>query len=318
MYGLSGTLLNWISSYLSERCQLVSIQGHKSEIGRLAFGVPQGSVLGPLLFTSYISPVSSLVSSYGLNQQQYADDTQVYLSLSKINPSLSITSLTDCLTRLRCWFAENGLTINPSKSEVMLLSTPQRCKSLHQGGLTSVSIAGTNIKFSDKITTLGLTLDKSLTFSNHVQTVCRSAMFHLRALKHIRPLLNQNDAATIATSLINSRLDYLNSILHDTSTANITFLQRIQNAAARVVLYPNHIQPSDQSLFKLHWLPVKYRIQYKIASLTHSAIQSKQPSYLAQLLQPYTPSRTLRSSNQSLLIVPRTHLRLTDQSFCNS
>ena len=203
----------------------------------------------------------------------------MYLSLSKTNPSLSITSLTDCLTRLRCWFAENGLTINPSKSEVMLLSTPQRCKSLHQGGLTSVSIiAGTNIKFSDKITTLGLTLDKSLTFSNHVQTVCRSAMFHIRALKHIRPLLNQNDAATIATSLINSRLDYLNSILHDTSTANITSLQRIQNAAARVVLYPNHIQPSDQSLFKLHWLPVKDRIQYKLP---------------ASLTQPYNPSNLL-------------------------
>jgi hypothetical protein len=315
MLGISGIILEWISSYLSGRSQTVSIAGHQSPSSPLTVGVPQGSVLGPLLFTSYIAPVSKLVSSFGLHQQQYADDTQVYLALSRSDPQMSLNTLRDCLSSLRCWFAHNDLTINPSKSEAIIVATAQRVKKLSASGLTTVSVAGTPVSLSPELTTLGLKLDNSLTFHKHVQMVSRSCMYHIRALKHIRHLLSQQDANTIASCLIHSRLDYLNSVLYNTAASNIGCLQRLQNSAARVVLLAPRHTSTKHLLTSLHWLPVKYRIEYKVACLTHNILTYEQPSYLYQLIHQYVPTRTLRSSDQHLLCVPRTHLRLADQSF---
>ena len=315
MFGLSGTVLDWISSYLSDRSQFVCLNGHKSTVSQLTTGVPQGSVLGPLLFTSFTSPVSQLVSSFNLSHQQYADNTQLYLSLSKTNLNASLALLQGCLSALRGWYAQNDLTINPSKSDVIAVSTLQRVKNLTTAGLLTMSVAGCSVPLKNNITTLGLTLDNSLTFSKHVKTVARSSMFHVRALRHIRPLLTQQDANTLATSLVQSKLDYLNSVLYNTSLTNIQTLQRVQNAASRVVLLAPYQTSSTELLSTLHWLPIQHRITYKIACLTHTLLNYKQPSYLSELLIPYQPTRTLRSSEQYLLSIPRTHLRLSDQSF---
>ena len=315
MFGLSGTVLNWVTSYLSDRSQFVTVDGHKSPVAQLTTGVPQGSVLGPLLFTSFTSPVSQLISSFNLSHQQYADDTQVYVSLSKTDPTASISLLQDCLMALRCWYAQNDLTINPSKSDAILLATAQRTKTLASQGLLEVSVAGCPVPLTNSLTTLGITLDSSLTLSKHVKTVACSSMFHVRALKHIRPLLSQQDSNTLASCLIQSKLDYLNSVLYNTSAANIQSLQRVQDAAARVVLKAPYRSSSSHLLSTLHWLPIQHRIKYKIASLTHTLLNQKQPAYLHDLLTPYTPARTLRSSDHHLLTIPRTHLRLCDQSF---
>jgi len=112
---------------------------------------------------------------------------------------------------------------------------------------------------------------------------------------------------------------YVNSILYGTSTKQITRLQRVQNALARVVV-PN--RPPGSSSFhllkQLHWLPVKWRIKFKIATLTFKALETGQPPYLVQQLCAYTPTRALRSSTSKLLQVPRTNLRFGSRSFCAS
>jgi hypothetical protein len=315
MFGLSDLPLLWISSYLSDRMQVVSAAGKTSSVSVLSSGVPQGSVLGPLLFTSYTSPVVHLVSSFGLCHQQYADDTQVYVTLAKNDPHTALNNLDLCLSTLRSWYAQNGLTINPSKSEALTMSTKQRMKQLSTTGLTSVSVAGDNVPLAKSITTLGLTIDNSLTFSKHVQSTVRSSMYHIRALRHIRHLLTQKDANTVASSLIHSKLDYLNSVLYNTSATNINSLQHIENAAARVVLSAPYRTSTSKMLSTLHWLPIPYRINYKIACLVHSALTLKQPAYLLSFLKPYIPPRSLRSTEQQLLIKPRTKLKLCDQSF---
>ena len=137
----------------------------------------------------------------------------------------------------------------------------------------------------------------------------------MRALKHIRHLLTEQDASAIAVSLVQSKLDYCNSLLYNTSTANLHSLQRIQNNLARIVTQQKWTTNSSTLLRKLHWLPVKHRIRYKIACLTHTAIHFNQPSYLHDTLQLHQPTRSLRSSDKLLLDKPRTHLHLTDQSF---
>ena len=148
-----------------------------------------------------------------------------------------------------------------------------------------------------------------------VQSTVRSSMYHITALRHIRHLLTQKDANTVASSLIHSKLDYLNSVLYNTSATNINSLQHIENAAARVVLSAPYRTSTSKMLSTFHWLPIPYRINYKIACLVHSVLTLKQPAYLLSFLKPYIPPRSLRSTEQQLLIKPRTKLKLCDQSF---
>ena len=135
--------------------------------------------------------------------------------------------------------------------------------------------------------------------TTQVQQRYTSFFFHIRAFRHIRPALTQEMANSVAVSLVTSRLDYANSLLFGPSQANLNKLQRIQNTLAKLV-DPNHSHSSD-ALQTLHWLPVRQRINFKITTLTFKLLQHNSPVYLASLIQPYVPSRALRSHGQQLL-----------------
>jgi len=129
-FGVSGLALNWITSYLSNRSQFVKVDNLSSPPQPCLFGVPQGSVLGPLLFTIYVSPIASLLHQLGVKQHQYADDTQLYISISKPNAASDLKLLETALLKLSYWFSLNYLALNPDKSEAILLGTSQRNRTL--------------------------------------------------------------------------------------------------------------------------------------------------------------------------------------------
>jgi len=302
-FGVTGTALKWIKSYLSNRTQSVAMGTSQSHFVSLDTGVPQGSVLGPLLFSTYTSPVGQLIKSFGILHQQYADDTQLFISISPTAPTDSVHLVEQCLAQLHYWFCLNGLALNPDKSEAIWFSTWQRSISLPP--VSSVNIAGSTIPISSSIKTLGVTLDNHLSLNQHVSSVCKSSYFHLRALRHIRSVLTEDMAKSIAVALVSSRLDYANSVLFGTSAANLHKIQRVQNTLAKIVLN-NTSLPSATALRQLHWLPVKQRIHFKIATLTYRTLQSGSPSYLSSLININIPHRPLRSSSLNLLHVPLT------------
>ena len=287
--------------YLSGRAQRVTVGQASSNFTPILTGVPQGSVLGPLLFTLYTSPIGHIVNSWGVNHQQYADDTQLFVPLQTVH---SISVLENCLTDLHNWFCLNGLALNPNKSETINFSTSQRARfSEHVAG---VNVAGTTVSTSQSITTLGVELDNRLTFTPHVKSLVKSCNFHMRALRHIRPALTDDMAKSIATSLVSSRLDYCNSLLYGCSKTNIDKLQRVQNSLARVVTNcRTYTTSSSQLLHNLHWLPVKHRIDFKIATLSYKILAQHQPTYLCNIVHLYNPPRTLRSSSLYQLDTPR-------------
>jgi len=299
-FGIRGSVVDWLSTYLSGRTQRVAVGQACSALATLSTGVPQGSVLGPLLFTLYTSPIGHIVNNWGIHHQQYADDTQLFISLHNVQ---SISHLEGCLSDLYTWFCNNGLSLNPDKSDAIHFCTSQRARFTE--AVAAVNVAGTPVSTSDSTKTLGITLDNRLSFTPHVQSMCKSCNYHIRALRHIRPALTDDMAKSIATSLVSSRLDYCNSLLHGCSKANIAKLQRIQNSLARVVTncYTYHTH-SSELLYNLHWLPIKYRIDFKIATLTFKLLAQHQPSYLSNIIHIYNPPRTLRSSNQYLLDPP--------------
>jgi len=142
--------------------------------------------------------------------------------------------------------------------------------------------------------------------NSHVNETVKSCNFHLQALRHIRPSITREVANTIACSLISSRIDYCNSLLIGVSELNLDKLQRVQNRAARIVCSAGRRQRSSRDLLaELHWLPVRCRIEYKMAVLCFKAFRQQQPPYLSSSIQQHIPQRSLRSSVAELLHIPR-------------
>jgi len=131
-------------------------------------------------------------------------------------------------------FSQNGLLLNPDKSEVMYIGTRQRLRISELP--ETVTVAGSTIATTDKLKVLGVVLDSSLTFDQHVRDTVRNCNFHLRALRRIRPSLTSDVANTMAYSIIGSWLDYCNSLLVGISEQNLDSIQRVQSKAARIVL----------------------------------------------------------------------------------
>ncbi|KAK0143573.1 ATP-binding cassette sub-family G member 5 [Merluccius polli] len=157
---------------------------------------------------------------------------------------------------------------------------------------------------STTVRNLGVIFDQDLSFNSHIKQTSRTAFFHLRNITKIRRILSKTDAEKLIHAFVTSRLDYCNSLLSGCPNKSIKTLQLIQNAAARVLTGTrkrDHISPV---LASLHWLPVKFRIEFKILLLTYKALHGQAPSYLKELIVPYYPTRTLRSLNAGLLVVP--------------
>jgi len=266
-----------------------------------------------LLFTIYVSPVASLLSHLGVNQHQYADDTQLFISISRSLASANLLTLESALTVLSQWFSLNCLALNPDKSDAILLGTHQRNSSL--SNITHINVAGSNVPLSDSVKLLGVTLDKSLTFHNHVNLISQSCHYHMKALRHIRHCLDNHTASLIAHALISSRLDYANSVLLGAPHYVTNKLQRIQNALARIVLQSDGLAHSEPLLQQLHWLPVHSRIRFKLATITYKALNTNSPQYLASLLQYYQPSCSFRSSDQHYLVPTSSSIDFGFRSF---
>src|SRR5277367_42917 len=312
-FGLSGSSLSWLHSYLSGRLQYVFWNDTRSTVSVVSIGVPQGSVLGPLLFCAYVSPISRLLGTFGLHHHSYADDTTLILSADSASSPFSL--LESCTSALSDWFSFNGLQLNPTKSEILLVGSREKRRLAELSISSNLTIAGSTVPLSSTTKILGLVFDSSLSFDSHISEVCRSANYHLRALAHIRQFLSVSSANLIASAIISSQLEYCNTALAGLSSHNLHRLQCVQNRAARIVLGVGHRASIDPLLRQLHWLPIAKRIMYKTALITFKTLSAQQPTYLSSLLVPYNPPRTLRSSTLHFLTVPRVSTALQSRAF---
>jgi len=312
-FGVTGDALDWIASYLADRTQRVQIGTARTSPSSCLFGVPQGSVLGPILFTAYVSPIAQISESHGTRQQQYADDTQLYIFLSAATLTSQLCRLQSCVSSVQSWCIRNGLSLNPSKTEVICLGTSGRIASL--GGPPSVVVSGSSPAPAASIKLLGVTLDNHLSFDKHVAKISQTSFYHIRALRHIRHLLDDDTAKTVAAAIVGSRLDYANAVLHGAPSGHVQRLQRVQNTLARVVLRAGRRSSASLCLQQLHWLPVKARIQFKIATLVKLTQLGSSPNYLNILLSSHQPARSLRSGDQHLLTIPRTRTVIGSRAF---
>ena len=313
-FGLNGTVLSWLQSYISSREFVVNINASLSDPFPLHQGVPQGSVLGPLLFILYTTPLSSLISNSSVKHHLYADDTQLFISFTALNFSLNIAHLKTTINSISSWMSANLLSLNQSKTEFLLIGLPKQISKISDPTLLMPS--NVSITPTDSARNLGVIFDSSLTFSEHISSVSKACFLSIRDLRRIRNTLDHSTAQIIATSLIHSKVDYCNSLFLNLPRSQLDRLQLILNSAARAVSKTPRFTHISPILRSFHWLKIDQRIQYKVLSLTYKTLQSQKPSYLYNLLNIQTNTST-RSSTSVTLQRPtvNSRLKITDRSF---
>jgi hypothetical protein len=305
-FGISGVALEWFRSYLVGRSHVVQVSGISSNQAESMYGVPQGSVLGPVLFTMYMQPLGSVLRRHNMQYHMFADDSQLYKSSLPCQFPNLVKSTEDCISSVKDWMTTNRLKMNDDKTEIIPIGTKPKLSATPE--VSVLILSDTQISFAHKVRDLGVILDSCLTMNHHISNLCRSVFLELRRLSQIRPYLSMEAAKKLASAFILSRLDYCNSLLAGLPDVKLDRLQRLQNHAARVVLKKRKRDHAKPLLRTLHWLPVSARIEHKIASLCFRCMHSSAPTYLSELLTPYNPTRTLRSSDAGHFVVPRKKL----------
>ena len=237
----------------------------------------------------------------------YADDTQIYGTCRPADAASLTARIACCVDDVTRWMCANRLQLNVSKTELIWFSTTRGTCLLPVG---SLSLGGHDIYPSRAVRDLGIYLDHNLSMRYHVDRVVARCFSTLRQLRSVRQYVTVDVFKTLVTSLLLTRLDYGNAVLHGLPANQLRRLQSVQNAAARLIFRLRRNAHITDALMSLHWLSIPERVTFKIAVLTYGAIHNVAPSYLTV----FTPvssvpgRRGLRSSDSQRLIVPRTRL----------
>jgi hypothetical protein len=286
-YGVKGEVLEWLKSYLSNRKFKVVVKNCSSSGCTLEIGVPQGSILGPLLFILYTRDLESIVTKYGFTIHFYADDTQVYFSFNVHSSNPDLSRIKECFGEIKKWMTSNYLKLNDGKTEFIDIG-------YYVSPIKSLDLGEVSAEPVDKAKNLGFIFDHQMNLNNHIDSVSQICYLNLRNLKRIAARLSYDLKVQLVHSNILSHIDYCNSVFGGLTEKNLFKLQKMQNNAVRFIfgLYGKQRRVSIKPLLKkLHFLPVKYRIMFKVSMLVFKCLNNFAPEYLANLI-------TLREVNK--------------------
>ena len=188
-YGITDTALSWFKSYLTNRTQSVTVENFKSSSSPLSFGVPQGSVLGPILFIMYTQPLHTLIQSHSISDQAFADDTQLYKSCKPSHLQNTLDTMQTCITDVKSWMTQHKLKLNDDKTEALLFHSSRSFSSTIQKP-SSILVCSSTVSFSSTARNLGFILSDDMTVDAHISHICRSAYTALRQISSIRQYLS--------------------------------------------------------------------------------------------------------------------------------
>ena len=228
-YGFTEQVIKWFSDYFHLRRQVTIVNGNKSNPSFVKHGVPQGSILGPLLFILFLNDLPKAIKHCRVSI--YADDTCVYLA-SK-DPIQLQTMLNEDLESMSKWYSHNELLLNAKKCKLILFGTK---KALLKFQGINIQIDGCRLEIMNEFKYLGVILDKHLSWTPQIENVKAKILRNFYVLRRTRPFIDKSIAITLYNTMIQSYFDYCNIIWSNPHSVQVTKLQTLQNRALRIVL----------------------------------------------------------------------------------
>lgn len=283
--GISDKSLSWIYSYLTGRTQVVidSITNAHSQSTNVNIGVPQGSVLGPLLFMLYINDICAKL--HFSKHIVYADDTQIYLDTWPSNLINSLNDIKADINEIANFAREHYLKLNLAKSKIIIIGSPYYVNAINYGQLPPIMINGQTIPYVDHTKNLGVIISSNLTWTkntSYVSSKIHSTLHRLKSNKNSLPRLLR---IKLVKTLIFPLMDYCCTVYNDCTKVNDNKLQRLINPAIRFIFdlkRDTHIKPYR---LQLKWLNVKNRRQYFMGIIIYNILQNDAPQYLIDIFQ---------------------------------
>lgn len=300
-FRVEGMALKWLKSYLSGRTFSVKCGNTiGSGVYRLDTGVPQGSVLGPVLFNCYITELFSGLEALDVCFHSYADDVQIWCSYnpkSKYGEIECRRRLADALEFVYDWMRRQSLKLNCSKTIFLPLSR----NSDFINNCDPITVGGSIVNPSTEARNLGFIFDSGFTFDSQVSSVRKSSFYHLKRLQALKPFVPESCLPTLAHAFVTSRIDFCNSLYFGLPAHRLERLQSVLKATAKFLTGRKKYDSGSAALKELHWLSLKERISFKIATIAfHTYNQTMNyPLYFNQV-EPHKSSCNM-STRSSLL-----------------
>ena len=288
--------LPFFRSYLEDRKQKVLLNGSFSSQKLVKFGVPQGSILGPLLFTIFINDLPLSLSSPKTQCDMFADDTTIHTA-DKCVTSLS-QRLQQSLCEVSAWCKDNSMIIHPVKTKSMVIATRQK----HQTRPLSVnlSLGGSPIEQVTEHRVLGVIIDNKLTWKPHTISLSKTISRKLFILSKLKHVLDLNSRMMFFNAQIRSHFDYASTVWDGCSDNHLIKLVSLHRRAAKLIL-PDPLLTTDQKLVEIGILPLQKHLLYNKAVFMYNVDHNNVPDYLCQL---FRPSTSQYGKQNSLFIVP--------------
>ena len=314
-FGVKDTALKWFTSYLNDRTLRVVIDDAMSEIFELVCSVPQGSKLGPRLYSQYTRFLGLLLRILLLCFHCYADDTQLQKSF---NPRLTHAQneakehLENGILEVARSLKANKLKLNKEKTEFLILISRHY---EHMLEIDSLHLDDEHVSRARTARNLGVTIDSHMSLEQQINDVRKKCFYFLKWIKEIRPYITENLTKVLVHALVISRLDYCNALYIHLPRYLLNRLQSVLNYAARVITKCSRDDSISAVCRSLHWLPISERIVFKVNVLVYKALHKSAPSYMSDMIKQHNPRRSLRSSNHNRLVVPKTNLKYGERAF---
>ena len=282
--GFHGTTLNWIGSYLAGRVQKVKSNGQYSDWNSLSNGVPQGSILGPLLFTVLVSDFASSLNYTSFHQ--YADDVQVKKSSKVINVQNAIKDINSELKNISNYSISNGLRLNYNKSKYMVIGSSQNIKKINDLDLPPIILDEHILDREKHLKNLGVIFDENMSWVKHVNKIVCNAYNSLRTLYRFKRFLSENAKKSLCESLVLSHFNYCDCLFPSLTKSLIEKIQKVQNSCVRFIYNlrkydRDHISPF---LKNLGWMNMSNRRLLHSYTLMYKIDKNLAPQYLVDLV----------------------------------
>ena len=236
-------------------------------------------MLAPLLFVLYLQPLAHVIKKFGFGYHFYADDVQFYISIDE-RKNNNANVINECLKATKTWLSVNKLKVNCNKTQSIIFSR----KHSTPASVLSHDCDCNILQPLSSVKNLGVILDCNLSMTDQINAVVKKCNFHICNIGKIRKYVNVETCKMLVNSLVLSQLDYCNALYSGLPNSLLSRLQKVQNTAARLTLRVKRSAHITPVLMELHWLPVEYRVKFKILLQTFKVVNDYSPSYLTSLL----------------------------------